>query len=57
MRHLAAQVGVDRIVLGSDYPYPWQLHPVDAIFDTAFSDDEKAAILGDTAAKLLDIKA
>ncbi len=56
MRHLAAQVGIDRIVLGSDYPYVWQLHPVDAIFDTAFSDDEKAAILGNTAAALLGLK-
>jgi predicted TIM-barrel fold metal-dependent hydrolase len=58
MRHLAAQVGVGQIVMGSDYPYPWQLHPVDAVFDCAsFSDDEKAAILGTTAARLLNINA
>jgi predicted TIM-barrel fold metal-dependent hydrolase len=57
MRHLAAQVGADRIVMGSDYPYPWQLHPVDAVFDTSFSDSEKAGILGTTAATLLNIKA
>ena len=25
IRHLAAQVGASQIVLGSDYPYPWQL--------------------------------
>ena len=25
LRHLAAQVGVGQIVLGSDYPFPWQL--------------------------------
>jgi len=32
LRHLAAQVGVGQIVLGSDYPFPWQLAPVDHIF-------------------------
>ena len=31
LRHLAAQVGVSQIVLGSDYPFPWELHPVDHI--------------------------
>src|SRR5580692_3700713 len=50
VRHLAAQVGAGQIVLGSDYPYPWQLHPVDHIFASAsLSDDEKADILGRTA--------
>jgi predicted TIM-barrel fold metal-dependent hydrolase len=57
LRHLAAQVGTSQIVLGSDYPYPWELHPVDHIFATAsLSDDEKMAILGTTAAKILNIK-
>ena len=32
LRHLAAQVGASQVVLGSDYPYPWQLKPVDHIF-------------------------
>ncbi len=58
IRHLAAQVGAGRIVLGSDYPYPWQLSPVDHIFAaTSFSDDEKADILGRTAAKLFNLEA
>jgi aminocarboxymuconate-semialdehyde decarboxylase len=53
IRHLVAQVGAGQIVLGSDYPYSWQLHPVDHIFASAsLSDDEKADILGRTAAKL-----
>ena len=53
IRHLAAQVGASQIVLGSDYPYPWELKPVDHIFaSTSLSDDEKVAILGTTAAKL-----
>jgi aminocarboxymuconate-semialdehyde decarboxylase len=58
IRHLAAQVGAGQIVLGSDYPYPWQLHPVDHILaSTPLSDDEKADILGRTAAKLFNFKA
>jgi hypothetical protein len=29
IRHLVAQVGAGQVVLGSDYPYPWQMQPVD----------------------------
>jgi predicted TIM-barrel fold metal-dependent hydrolase len=58
IRHLAAQVGTGQIVLGSDYPYPWQLHPVDHILaSTSLNDDEKADIIGRTAAKLFNFKA
>jgi predicted TIM-barrel fold metal-dependent hydrolase len=58
IRHLVAQVGAGQIVLGSDYPYPWQMQPVDHIFaSTSLSDDEKADILGRTAAKLLQFEA
>ena len=57
LRHLAAQVGSGQIMLGSDYPYPWELHPVDHIFATkTLSNAEKAAILGGTAARVLGIK-
>src|SRR3982075_2568648 len=56
IRHLVAQVGAGQIVLGSDYPYPWQLQPGDHIFASAsLSDDEKADILGRTAAKLFEL--
>src|ERR1700722_15282981 len=58
IRHLVAQVGAGQIVLGSDYPYPWEMHPVDPILATAsLSDNEKADILGRTAAKLLNVVA
>jgi aminocarboxymuconate-semialdehyde decarboxylase len=58
IRHLVTQVGAGQIVLGSDYPYPWQLQPVDHIFaSTSLSDDDKANILGRTAAKLLNFTA
>jgi len=55
LRHLVAQVGVGQVVLGSDYPFPWQLQPVDHIFaSTSLSDDDKADILGRTAEKILN---
>jgi len=58
LRHLAAQVGAGQIMLGSDYPYPWALNPVDHIFATeSLSDAEKANILGRTAARVLNIPA
>jgi predicted TIM-barrel fold metal-dependent hydrolase len=57
IRHLAAQVGAGQIVLGSDYPFPWQLQPVDHIFACSdLSENEKADILGHTAAKLLNLE-
>jgi predicted TIM-barrel fold metal-dependent hydrolase len=57
IRHLVAQVGVGQVVLGSDYPFPWQLHPTDHIFEsTSLSDDDKADILGRTAAKLFNFE-
>ena len=43
IRHLAAQVGPDQIVLGSDYPYPWQLHPVGHIFACDSLNDQQKA--------------
>jgi aminocarboxymuconate-semialdehyde decarboxylase len=57
IRHLVAQVGAGQVVLGSDYPYRWEMHPVDPIFATeSLSDDQKADILGRTAAKLLNVQ-
>ena len=57
LRHLAAQVGVNQIVLGTDYPFPWQDKSVDHILNApTFTDAQRAAMLGETAAKLLGIK-
>src|SRR5438270_2065656 len=54
LRHLAAQVGPSQIMLGSDHPYPWEQHPVDPIMaTTTLSDEEKLAILGSNAARLV----
>jgi len=58
LRHLAAQVGASQLMLGSDHPIPWEQHPVDHIFaTTTLSDDERIAILGGNAARLLGISA
>ncbi len=58
LRHLVAQVGASQVMLGSDYPYIWELHPVDHVLATkTLSDKEKAAILGGNAARVLGVKA
>jgi aminocarboxymuconate-semialdehyde decarboxylase len=57
LRHLAAEVGTSQIVIGTDHPIPWNPNPVDHIMETeSLSDEEKIAILGTTAAKLLKIQ-
>ncbi len=57
IRHLVAQVGAGQVVLGSDYPFPWELHPVDPIFATpSLTDSQRADILGRTAARIMNIE-
>jgi aminocarboxymuconate-semialdehyde decarboxylase len=56
LRHLAAEVGTSQLVVGTDHPIPWHQNPVDHIMNTpGFSDEERIAMLGGTAAKLLRI--
>jgi aminocarboxymuconate-semialdehyde decarboxylase len=58
LRHLAAVVGASQIVIGTDYPFPWTKTAVDLILTTpGLSEDEREAMLGGTAAKLLGLKA
>ncbi len=57
MRHLIAEAGIEHVVLGTDYPFPWNTAPVDHILSIpGLSDADKIAILGATAAKLLGIE-
>ena len=57
LRHLAAEVGVNRLVIGTDHPIPWNENPGRSHPERAgFTDEEKIAMLGATAAKLLNIK-
>ena len=51
-----SETGPDKVAIGTDYPFPWNKVPVDHIMSTpGLSDDDKIAILGGTAAKLLGI--
>ncbi len=56
VRHLAAEVGVSQLMVGTDYPYPWTDKAIDLILETpGLTDDERVAILGGNAAKLLGL--
>jgi aminocarboxymuconate-semialdehyde decarboxylase len=56
LRHLVAEVGASQIMLGTDYPIPWEEHPVDHVLATeTLTDDEKIAILGGNAARLFGL--
>jgi aminocarboxymuconate-semialdehyde decarboxylase len=58
LRHLAAEVGVRQLVIGTDHPIPWQSESIDHILNAdTFSDDEKIAMLGGNAARLMGIDA
>jgi predicted TIM-barrel fold metal-dependent hydrolase len=56
LRHLAAEVGSSQLVIGTDHPIPWEDKSVDHILNApGFTDDERRAMLGETAGKLLGI--
>jgi aminocarboxymuconate-semialdehyde decarboxylase len=58
VRHLAAEFGANQLMVGTDYPFPWTQTMVDVVLNTpGLSDNDRIAILGGTAAKLLGIKA
>jgi aminocarboxymuconate-semialdehyde decarboxylase len=45
------------LVVGTDYPFPWTQTAVDEVLTVpGFSDEDKRAVLGGTAARLLGIK-
>ena len=47
-RRLAAETGTDRLVNGTDYPYPWTTTSVEHIIETpGFTDDERRLIAVD----------
>jgi aminocarboxymuconate-semialdehyde decarboxylase len=56
LRHLAAEVGVSQLMLGTDYPFRWQDKGVEHIMASPFTDEERIAMLSTTAAKLMGIK-
>jgi aminocarboxymuconate-semialdehyde decarboxylase len=57
LRHLAAEVGPDRLMIGTDYPYPWTSTSVEHVLATpGLTGADRIAMLGGTAAGLLGIK-
>ena len=57
LRHLAAEVGVSQLMIGTDHPIPWNPNPVDHVMNAeGFTDEERIAMLGGNAAKLLKLK-
>jgi len=53
---LVAECGVSQIMIGTDYPFPWSETTVDHVLTTpGLTDNDKRAILGENAAKLLKI--
>jgi aminocarboxymuconate-semialdehyde decarboxylase len=56
LKFLISQVGVNRVVLGTDYPIPWEQHPVDQVFATQLTGVERTAILSGNASEMLGIR-
>jgi aminocarboxymuconate-semialdehyde decarboxylase len=56
LRFLCDIAGADRVVLGSDYPFPiGDPEPVQVVYDTPLTETERRAILGETAARIFHI--
>jgi aminocarboxymuconate-semialdehyde decarboxylase len=56
LRFLVDRVGADRVLLGSDYPFPMgDPDPVATVRETGFENDAAEAILGDNALQVLRI--
>jgi aminocarboxymuconate-semialdehyde decarboxylase len=57
LRHLIAETGASQVMIGTDYPFPWTSTEVELVLGTpGLTDDERVAILGGTAARLLGIE-
>jgi len=57
LRHLIAETGPGQIMIGTDYPFPWTSTEIDLVLNTPdLSDDDRIAILGGTAARLLGLE-
>jgi aminocarboxymuconate-semialdehyde decarboxylase len=56
MEYIISQVGVDRIMMGSDYCFPVGYdRPVEIVEELRLSSEQRKMILGGTAAKILKI--
>jgi aminocarboxymuconate-semialdehyde decarboxylase len=58
LRHLVAEYGASRIVMGTDYPFPWTTTSCDHILTASgLTDADKVAILGGNLVRRLGIPA
>jgi aminocarboxymuconate-semialdehyde decarboxylase len=58
LRLVCGMAGVDKIVLGTDYPFPiGDFEPMNIVNALHLTDAERAAIAGSTAMRLFDIAA
>ncbi|MEA2906795.1 MAG: aminocarboxymuconate-semialdehyde decarboxylase [Alphaproteobacteria bacterium] len=58
LRHLVAEHGASQLMIGTDYAVPWVKGPVDHVLNTpGLSDEQRVAILGGNAAKLIKLPA
>jgi aminocarboxymuconate-semialdehyde decarboxylase len=54
LRHLVAESGAQKVLMGTDHPYRWNPAAIDHVLQTpGLSDAERIAILGGNAARLL----
>ncbi len=55
---LSKKVGIERIMLGSDYPFPiGDMQPCEVVTNAGFCANDTAAILGGTASRLFNLNA
>ena len=57
LTQLVSQVGASQVMVGTDSPIPWEEFPIEHIMKTPLSNQDKAAILGLNAMKLMNITA
>ncbi|HEY1427175.1 MAG TPA: amidohydrolase family protein [Caulobacteraceae bacterium] len=56
LRHVVAEVGADRVMMGTDFPYPWTDRAVEHILETpGLTDADKSSMLGDLATRVLGL--
>lgn len=55
LRYLIHEVGADRVMLGSDYPFLWEPDPVGFVTAAEMDPEDTAAVLGGTAADVFGL--
>lgn len=55
LANLVRQVGPGQVMIGTDHPIPWNEHPVDQVMAAQLTPEERDAVLGGNAARLLGL--